>query len=198
MTGVYLFCLVVGGGLAGLSLLGDFFDADADVDADFDADLDVDGDFDGDTDSDTGSEAFKIFSIRSLTYGMFAFGLVGMLLTWLTPARFALTLITSSIAGLISLFAVAWLLGKLKQTEIKQSLDDRRFVSARAKVQVPLDPELPTGTVAVLLGERAHVLRAMPFERSVDPTGWKDVVVVELKGDIALVVPFSDDPGTPG
>ena len=58
MQSVYLFSLVVGWILVGLSLLGGLLDSDADLEAeadadlDFDADADADADFDGDFDAD--------------------------------------------------------------------------------------------------------------------------------------------------
>ena len=89
MLAVYIFSLVAGGGFLAVSLLGDVFGGHADVD--FDGGH-IGGDFGGDAVGDVGSDvdahvegyashAAKIFSIRTLVYGLFGFGAVGTTLS---------------------------------------------------------------------------------------------------------------------
>lgn len=61
---IYLFCLIVGGGLVALSLMSGFGEADAD--AELDADMDMDADLDADADLDVAGELGGDFGIGDL------------------------------------------------------------------------------------------------------------------------------------
>jgi hypothetical protein len=79
MTTLFWLALVLGGGLALLSLLGDFLGFDHGGDVSGDVGGDVGGDLAG---GHLDHDAAHILSLRSATYFLFAFGAVGVLLDW--------------------------------------------------------------------------------------------------------------------
>lgn len=187
MLQVYLFCLVLFGGLAALSIFGDFLETDV-------VDLDVDADVDGDLEGHTAAE--KIFSIRGGLYTLFGFGLTGTLLT-LAGARAGspLTLGMSAATG----FAAGWLVTKilnwLRAEEAGRHPDDTTFEGRVGRVTMALGSGRP-GRVRIRRGERTHELRAVPHPASPaapPPPDWNAVVVVEMRDGVALVTPMDGE-----
>lgn len=213
MFQVYLFFLVLCGGLALLSVVGDFLDADVgDVDADVevDADLDLDGDaaggveVDGAADADASgsaeggvdADAEKIFSIRGALYSGFGFGLVGTMLTLLgSPAASLTTVALSAGAGLGAGWTVTRLLSWIRSSEAGAHAADRTFEGRTGRMTLPIG-ERSTGRVRVMRGTRTHDLRALPHPSAGGgsaPDEWEDVVVVEVRDGVALVAPIEGD-----
>lgn len=219
MSQIYLFCLVLGGGLAGLSVLGDALDFDAgDVDADVDAGLDADVDAGAElaeaaaagdaaeaveaVDAAGGSEgaaeadadAEKLFSIRGLVYALFGFGLAGTVLGWLGfgPAEPA-TLALAGAAGLGSGWVTTRLVGWLRRSESGEHPGESSFEGRAARVILPIDATSP-GRVRVRRGSRTYDLRALPYgdRAGAEPAEWDEVVVVEMREGVAYVAPLED------
>lgn len=210
MSQIYLFCLVLGGGLAGLSVLGDVLDFDAgDVDADLDAGLDADldagtdlaeaaevaetaGDVDGAGDVDTQAE--KLFSLRGLVYALFGFGLAGVVLGWVGfgPAEPA-TLALAGLSGLGSGWVTTRIVGWLRRSESGEHPGESSFEGRAARVILPIDAASP-GRVRVRRGSRTYDLRALPYgdRPGAEASGWDEVVVVEMREGVAYVVPLED------
>lgn len=190
MTSLFLFALILGGGLLGLSLLGDLVGgADADFDADFDTDLDVDPGVDVDTDVDLG--AIKIFTIRNLTYFLFGFGAVGWLLGEVAPGlSLWVVSLAALLGGALAAAAAAVTFGWLKATESGWQSDEASFVGCEGRVVLPVG-HAKVGQIVVRRGDREHELRALPFDvRAPSPEQWRSVVVIEMEGGTARVSPM--------
>jgi hypothetical protein len=208
MLPVYIFCLVLGGGLLLLSLLGDVF-ADAGGDLDLDVSGDVSFELDGaeidssgvdigdggmDADGGDASHASRILSIRTLTYVLFGFGAVGTLMGLFGSAGFATTLGLALTGGFLAGALVTSAFRYLETTDTGAQLPDMSFVGLSGTVTIPIS-EGSAGAVAVQRGQRRISLRALPHEsaRDLDPTDWTSVVVVEMEDGVARVAPVGDD-----
>lgn len=191
MLQVYLFCLILFGGLAALSIFGDFLETEvADLDLDLDAELDADADPEGYT------AAEKIFSIRGGLYSLFGFGLTGTLLTLAgAEAASPLTVGLSAGTGLAAGWLVTRILNWLRSGEAGSHPTDVTFEGRMARVTLALGSGAP-GRVRVRRGERTHELRALPHPSSPDtpaPEDWNAVIVVEMRDGVALVAPVEED-----
>lgn len=190
MTSLFLFASVLGGGLLGLSLLGDLFGGgDVDLDADLDADLDLDAAAGLEADADLGG-ALKLFTIRNVPYFLFGFGAVGWLLVETRP-ELALWVVTVAalVGGSLSAGAAALAFGWLKATESGWQADEESFVGCEGRVVLPMGHG-KLGQIIVTRGHREHALRALPFDaRATSPEGWRSVVVIEMEGGTARVSP---------
>jgi hypothetical protein len=205
---VYVFCLVLGGGLAALSVASDVLDfggADFDLDLDLDLDLDVDVDTGGGIDS-AGSAWGKLFSIYGILYFILGFGLTGTLLTWLMSNSFAATLPLAIGSGLVSGTFASRLVGYLKGSESGALEGDESWDGHTGQILLPLGVDSP-GKVKMFKGAREHVIRALPHGNAWEELAensalipaieaWKQVMVVEVKNGIAYVVPTDED-GSP-
>lgn len=197
MFQVYLFCLILFGGLAALSIFGDFLETDvADLDVDVDADLDAGADVDPGADVDAHTAAEKIFSIRGGLYSLFGFGLTGTLLTLGGAAAGApLTVAVAAGTGLAAGWLVTRILNWLRSGEAGRHAGDATFEGRIGRVTLALGSEGP-GRVRVHRGERTHELRARPHPSSPDapsPAEWDAVLVVEMRDGEALVTPVDGD-----
>lgn len=182
MLAVYLFCLVVGGGLALLAVFGDVVDG-ADVDGvDLDGvDLDVDADVELDAGADaaptggdvvaaegpelegSAAETARLFSIRGLIYGAFGFGTIGTLFHWLFPERDLFTLGFAVAGGLLTAVLVTRLLAWLRGSEAGAERSDRGYAGRAGRVLLPIGRDSP-GQIRVRRAGRTERLRALPFE----------------------------------
>lgn len=206
MTSVFVFSLIVGGGLLALSLLGDLFgggDVDADFDADFDTDLGADVDVDAGGDADVSADsveaggatdlagAIRIFTIRNLTYFLFGFGAVGWLLERLQP-ELPLWVVTLAalVAGVLAGGLSAVVFGWLRATDAGWQADESSYVGCEGRVVLPVGHG-KVGQIVVRRGDREHELRAVPFDaRAESPERWRAVVVIEMDGGTARVSPM--------
>lgn len=194
MYQVYLFCLVLAGGLAVLSAFGDLMDVDAgDVDLGSGVDLEGGVDLDADVDpaADSGFDWARVLSLRGLLYAVFGFGLAGTLQIWfldVAPAS-PVTVATAVVAGL----GLGWITDRLvdliRGASTPDRMGDAGFEGCMGRVLVPIRDESP-GRVRILRGGRTYDVRALPHGRpESDPSEWTDVIVVEVQEGFALVVP---------
>lgn len=188
MTALYWFAVIVGAGLLLLSLAGDIFGDFFGGDVDVDHDVDIDGDSAHPHHGDT--QGFRILSTRNLTYFLFGFGTVGILLGWLTGGeRPIATAVAATTLGIVAATIAAVAFGYVGKTESGTLLDDRGWVGLVGEVVIPLSSD-GTGKILVVRGGRHHELLAQPFERDpADPASWRSVMVLEMKNAIALVSP---------
>lgn len=206
MFQVYIFFLVLCGGLALLSVLGDFLDTDvaeSDAGLDFDADagIEVEADLDLDAGADGGVrgsavDAEKIFSIRGALYAGFGFGLVGTLLTLFgSPAGSPATIGFAAVTGLGAGWLVTRLLNWIRNSETGAYASDRTYEGRMGRMTLPITKE-SSGRVRIRRGDRTHDLRALPHPSaasSAPPDDWRDVMVIEVRDGVALVAPVESD-----
>jgi membrane protein implicated in regulation of membrane protease activity len=192
MLPLYLFALIVGGGLLVFSLIAGHGGAH-EVDGDADIEVDADGDADsgiGHHDYDGGDWAVlqTFLSIRSLLYLLAGFGATGTLIDLLTDASAGVSLTWAVVTGLIAAFIAAAIYA---------------WVRGGDSGEVPTDPEYLVGMTArvvhpVVQGHRGKIL-ALHGGREVEllarlygsddegcPRG-SEVVIVEVEGETALV-----------
>jgi hypothetical protein len=191
MLGLYLFALVLGGGLLVLSLLGGDSDADA-PDADFQADADVDAQADGGVGQShfgAGGLVLGLFKPRNLVFLLATFGVTGSLLTWLGVGRAAtLTLaVAMGAAAMVLTHAVfTWIRRSDASVEV---LSDSDLEGSIARVVLPLAPGV-AGQVACLAGGREVYLTARLAADVSEPlaTG-REVVILRTGDGVAVVIP---------
>lgn len=192
MTALYLFCLILGGGLLAFTVLGGIGDADAD--ADLDADADVDADADGDW---HGLQAF--LSVRTLVYFLAGFGATGTLLELFTDASSPAALAWAIVVGIAGAIAAAAVYGYLRASESGAvSRDNDYLVGLPAEVVLPVVPGR-RGKVRLLTSGREVQLLAR-LHGADDPACERGatVVIVDVDGDTALVAPAPAlNPDTP-
>jgi hypothetical protein len=179
---LYLFSLIVGGGLLVFSVFGGH-------DSHHDVGHVGSHDFHG-----HGHNPVQWLSLRTLTYFLFVFGGVGAILskTW-HVATSPLILLFSVLAGLGVGTAVSLAFGYLRKTDSGAADSDDGFVGLNASVTLPIASG-GMGKVLVQRGARTYELLARPVDGAAkNVSTWKSVIVVEMKGGTALVTP-SDDP----
>lgn len=183
MGGLYLFSLVVGGGLLLLSMLGNVLGGDLPHDAGIDADLDGGG--------------TKLLSLRTATYFLFGFGGVGTALSWLWEGEgaglaFGLALGSGTVLGGLASLVFRY----LRASESGAQETEASFVGLLGTVTVPLS-EHGMGKVLVHRGTRVIELMARPHGGGGAGTEqWTQVVIVEMERGTALVAPYSEDLGS--
>lgn len=208
MFTTYVFCLVLGGGLAALSIVSDVLDfggPDLDLNLDLDVDFDVDVDVGGGADA-VGSGWSKLFSIYGILYFILGFGLTGTSLTFFMGDGLAATLPLAIGTGILSGAFASRLVLYLKTSGAGLIESDESWNGHTGIMILPLGGGSP-GKVKLIRGNRAHVLRALPHggtsgkraqASALIPAleGWTQVMVVEVKDGVAYVVPTDED-GTP-
>lgn len=183
MLALYLFCLVLGGGFLLVSLLGG---------EGGDMEMDADVELGGLDDAGTDTAASRIFSFRTLVYGVFGFGATGAALTALGSSALG-TLLFALVGGILSGALVGALFRYLGSTESGASPRDDDLVGLPAVVVVPLSAQGP-GTVAVERGGRRVTLRALPHPGAGGrPEAWTQVVILDVEGSLVRVAPLEED-----
>lgn len=223
MAQVYLFCLVLGGGFAALSVVGDALDIGGEVDVDaadvaaadadaLEAGLDiVDAEvveagaegaeaaqevLAGPEGEAPDADAEKIFSLRGMIYALFGFGLAGTALGWIGyPPAAPATIVLAGGAGLGSGWVTTRMMNWLRRSESGGREGQTSFEGQPGRVVLPLEPGSP-GRVKVRRGARSYRLRALPYDSTADDaSGWEDVVVVEMRDGVAYVSPVDESEG---
>ncbi len=199
MLSLYIFCLIIGGGLLAFSLLGGIDDTDADFDADldvdFDADLDaeVEGEIDGEVagahHAGGGWTPLRDFlSVRSLIYFLAGFGAAGVLLRWFTEAPAVAEVFSAALTGLVAAFLAGSLYGWVRSSESGMVARDNDYLVGRpARVVLPVVPGR-RGKISLLADGREIQLLARLYGAEDGACNRGDaVVVVDIEGDVALV-----------
>jgi hypothetical protein len=174
MFTLYVFAVVVGGGLLAFSFLGG---------ADGDAHHDV----------DHGHPAVQWLSLRTATYFLFVFGGVGAVLSKTWPAGTApIVLLLAAVAGLgvgaLVSAAFAW----LRRTDSGDRAHDEEFVGLTGRVVLPIRSG-GVGKVQVQRGGRTIELLARAVRADVAESAlWTSVIVVDMDKGTALVTPLED------
>jgi membrane protein implicated in regulation of membrane protease activity len=185
MLTVYLVCLVLGGLLIAVSILGGG-DTDADVDIGGDADIDFEGDLDVEGGEGV-TAAAQFLSMRNLVFFLAFFGLTGTLLTLLGTGHVP-ALATSVALGLAAAWAVHRLMGYLRASQSGALPSTSALAGSEARVVVGVAPDRP-GKVDVTVGDRTYQFLARMHEGSkLDRAeAGETVVVVRIQDGIALV-----------
>jgi hypothetical protein len=179
MISLYIFALIVGGGLLLLSLMGDLVGAETDA---VDIAVDVPGN----------ADAGKVLTLRHATYFLFGFGAVGTLLVLRWPdAPAALPLAAALAVGLAGSALAGWAFRWLRRTDSGETAGDDQFVGLAGRVVLPLGPGR-TGRVLVRQADREYELRALPLDAAAaDTASWDDVLVVRMEEGTAFVSPLN-------
>jgi hypothetical protein len=184
MLALYLFCFALGGGFMLVSVLG----GDG---GDMELDADVDFDLAGEADAGHDTAASRIFSFRTLVYGLFGFGATGAALTAL-GSGFLPTLLFALAGGALSGALVGTVFRYLGSNESGAVPSDAQLVGLTGRVQLPLSQDRP-GSVTIERGARRATFRALPHAGADgDPAAWSAVVVVDVEGGIVRVAPLDD------
>jgi hypothetical protein len=141
----------------------------------------------------------KLLSLRNLTYLLFAFGAVGVLLQLVWGGEHdLLTALGAAVAGTTAWLLSAAVFGYLRQSESGERATDRTLIGRVGQVTLPLLPG-STGKVLVTRAGQTQELLAKPMdEADTDPQSWNSVVIVELRDGIAFVAPYSEEPSSEG
>jgi hypothetical protein len=171
MLPLYLFCLIVGGGLLLFSLAGSASDDVADL-------------------GENGTMAHEFFSTRALSYFLAGFGATGFLVETVTDASTGTALVWAAATGVVGAAAVALVYGYLRGSEsgvLAMDSDHLTGLPARVTLAVTRGQR---GKIVVVSGGREVELLARLYG-SADPEcpSGSTVVVVEMDGDTALVTP---------
>jgi hypothetical protein len=181
MTSLYWFATVVG---VGMYLFSVFADVAGDADAEVHGDLDVGHGH------HHGLDGYKILSLRNATYFLFAFGVTGVLLTWLWDGSrsIATALLSLTIGGLGAAMSTL-VFGWLKRSESGDMPGDQTWIGAPASVVIPLSGD-GTGKVYATRAGRTQELLARPFDTEAEhPERWTSVLVLDIRDGVALVAP---------
>jgi len=187
MLALYLGCLIFGGSLVAVSLLGGLESSDVDLHADA-----ADAGFGHGDASDVGShavdthgvaEAARFMSFRGLVFFAAFFGLTGTALTWIgTP--FFLTLVSAFGMGVLAAAGIQKTLGYLQRTESGRVLNLRDIEGSKATVVVGFSRGR-RGKIRVATTEQFLQLLATVAEESKKSEF--------AAGDVVTVVRMDDD-----
>lgn len=179
MTSLYWLALVLGGGLALLSLIGGSLEHSIEHDA-------------------PDPDAWHILSMRSATYFMFAFGAVG-LLTQAIGSSAVLSFITSVATGGVAAFSSAALFRYLNRSSSGSAVPaDASLVGLTGSVVLPLRRNGGGKIVVRRHGREIELIaRAIEDDDASDPEQWDQVMVVEVAGGTALVTAYPNLPHLP-
>ena len=180
MFSLYLFSLIVGGGLIVYSLTGGH-----DGHGGHDAGHGHDG---------HGHDAVKWLSFRTITYFLFVFGGIGATLSkaW-SGAVWPLVLLFAVVGGLGVGAIVSYAFEYLRRTDSGSRDSEQSFVGLTGTVSLPIAAG-GMGKVLVQRGDRTYELLARPQDSAAakNASKWKSVIVVEMSRGTALVTPLDD------
>lgn len=189
MLPLYLFALIIGGGLLVFSLIAGHGDADgmeADADADADVTADAHADVDGDGVDWIALQSF--LSIRTLLYLLAGFGATGTLMELLTAASpgiaFIWAALTGIIAAIIATSIYAWVRGS-DSGEVPTDPD--YLVGATARVVLPVVHGRRGKILALHAGREVELLARLHGADDEGCPRGSEVVIVDVVGDTALV-----------
>lgn len=180
MISLYLFSLLVGGGLLVAAMLGG---GDQGHDGQVGHDVAHPGEH---------GNAAQFLSLRTLTYFLFVFGGVGSALTWKWDVGGILILALALLTGLGVAAVTAASFEYLRRTDSGGRDSEDSFVGLSGRVVVPISSG-GMGKVQVMRGDRTFELLARPLDGNAGGmSDWKSVIVVEMSRGTALVTPIDD------
>lgn len=197
MLAVYLFALIVGGGLLAFSLIaGDDGGHEVEIDGDFDADLDADG-----IESASGGDPALggadwmllqgFFSLRTLLYLLAGFGATGILFHLLTDASPPVSFVWALGTGLVAALAATALYGWVRGTASGEVPADAEYLrGATARVLLPVEQGRRGKIVALHAGREVQLLARLHTADDADCPRGSEVVIVDVDGETALVTPL--------
>ncbi len=182
MTFLYWLALMLGGGAFLLSLAGELFGAHGHFHLGDDPHV---GDFDWG----------KLFSIRGLTYFLFAFGAAGVLLNWnWHDQRGLLVALLALLTGATALVGSTALFGYLRKSESGERASDRMLIGKVGQVTLPI-VRGGTGKVLITRSGQTQELLARPMDdNDAHSDQWNAVVIVEVRDGVAFVTPYTEEP----
>lgn len=204
MLGIYLFAAIIGGGLLLFSLLGgsdhDASHADAsgldaghdfDTGHDFDHDVGHDHDVSHDVHGGAGELLLGLFRPRNLIFFLAAFGLTGTLLTLITPASEAGSLLPSLVMGFIAMLLTHSVFVWLKRSDTAvDAVSDTELEGCIGRVVLPLTAG-ERGRIACLVGGReVHLVARLAEDSGESLAAGSEVVVLRVSDTVAEVIPF--------
>ncbi len=158
----YIASLIIGGGLMFVStFLGSDADADiefGDVDADFDLDVDADADIPHDP---SAMSLAAWFSMQFVVYFLAAFGLIGVVLTYMSDASTMFVAIVAIIVGIAVGQTAHHTFRYLKQSGSDSAPTTADFHARPARVTMMVQPS-QRGEVAVMVRGRERFVPARP------------------------------------
>ena len=179
MLTLYWFALILGGGLALFSLLGDFMESGGAELSHMEHDADAGGD-----------AHWHLLSMRTLTYLLFAFGAVG-LLTRASGAAGMVSFAAAAFSGVAAALGAAAVFRYLSATNAGAMESDSVYEGLQARVVLPL--RNGRGKIVVERAGREIEMMAQCYEGDATaPENWKDVVIVEIRGGTAYVSPMHE------
>ena len=182
MLTLYWLALILGGGLALFSLIGDFTGTDA-VDGDVGHGLDH-----APLGHDAGDPGWQLFSLRTATYFLFGFGATGVLVH-LASGGPIITAAAALFTGVAAAFTSASVFRYIRQTSSGEMQGDTSFEGLQATVSLPF--RNGRGKVEVMRGGREIELMAACYDDNAQNSeSWREVVIVEVRGGTALVSPL--------
>ena len=171
MLALYLFCLIVGGGLLLFSVIGN----------------DGDGHHAG---LDGGTMAHEFFSVRALSYLLAGFGATGFLVGSLTDTGAVATAAWAVATGLLAAGAASLVYGWLRSSESGVlATTSEHLAGLPARVLLPVTQERRGKVVAVYGGREIELLARLHGEADPECPRGSTVVIVDIQGDTALVTP---------
>lgn len=182
MLGIYLFALILGGGLLVFSVVGG--DSDGHDASGHDApghDLAHHG---------PGEILLGFFRPRNLVFFLAAFGLTGSALTWLGRAS-SLTLGAALGMGLAAWVINHALFAWLRRTDSAiDTLGDADLEGVSARVVLDVSPEHPGRVVCVVAGREQYVTARLASGVSDTLPAGREVVIVAVGGGVAQIAPL--------
>lgn len=179
LGGLYIVCLIVGGGLL---LISTVFGGHSDTDVDVEVDVHVDADADP-----AGISLSEWFSIRFVVYFAASFGLIGTVLTYALTTSPGWTLGWAALGGLAIGQAVHQLMRLIQRTAGNSQALEHDFVDQLGRVTVAIQPDR-RGEVAVQVRGRERYIRARAKRTDEKFQTGDSVAVVAYRGGVATVV----------
>lgn len=187
MLPLYLFALIVGGGLLVFSLLaGHGGEHDADLHAD------LDGDASPEVDHELAGGDWVVLqgflSTRTFLYLLAGFGATGTLIDLLTEASATVSFLWAIVTGIVAAALAAAIYGWVRGSDSGQVPTDPDYlVGATARVILPVVPGHRGKVLALHGGREVEMLaRLYGAEDEACPRG-SEVVIVDVDGETALV-----------
>ncbi len=191
MLPIYLFCLLVGGGLVLLSQFGGDHGHDA-AHTGFETGHGHDFSHVQGGGAPQGADFLLVFlNLRFWIYALACFGLIGLVLTLGTGQASRPILITSIVTGLIGGYAVSWLYQFAMRSDMHSNIEIRDLVGTLGRVTVALRPGEP-GRIETHVGGETIELLAYGKEPNEIPRG-SDVRIVDIEGGRAYVVSHREE-----